>query len=378
MLLLGSAIVLLLAAALYTNSNTINDPRLIIEGGASRGLQLSNTEARTLYPLLRARADEINTPISTDPNLVAFSVEPGDTAESVAAALRAAGLIHDAQLFRQLLRFNNLDTQLVAGHYQLRRNMTMRQIGAALARGRSAQMRVTIPAGLRLEEMAQFLNDANVMDGEEFLQLARQGVVVEHPLLADRPPGQSYEGYLFPNTYLITDYATPKDLIEGMLNSMAGSLPPEAMNLAQQQGLTFHEVLTLASIIEREAVLEEERPIIASVFLNRLRANMPLQADPTVQYAMGYQRNTDRWWKTPVQLEEYQTVNSPYNTYLYPGLPPGPIANPGLNSILAVLNPAQTDYLFFVCRYPNCQGGEHVFAETYEEHLQNASQYWGQ
>jgi UPF0755 protein len=202
-------------------------------------------------------------------------------------------------------------------------------------------------------------------------------MLIDHPLLADRPPGQSFEGYLFPDTYLIADYATPQDLIVGMLNNMAGRLPPDSFDLARQQGLTFYEAITLASIVEREAVLAEERPLIASVFLNRLRAGIPLQADPTVQYAMGYQPDSEQWWKTPVRLDEYKTVDSPYNTYLNSGLPPGPIASPGLASIMAVLQPAQTDYLFFVCRYPNCAAGEHVFAATYEEHLQNVAGYWG-
>ena len=174
---------------------------------------------------------------------------------------------------------------------------------------------------------------------------------------------------------------TPADLISQMLNNMGRHLPQNTFSLAQQQGLTFHQVLILASIVEREAALDEERPLIASVYLNRLKpsiVNFHLQADPTVQYAMGYQSGSRQWWKTPVSLEEYQQIDSPYNTYLYPGLPPGPIANPGLASIMAVLQPAQTDYLFFVCRHPRCEGGEHVFSHTYEEHLQNAQIYWEQ
>jgi UPF0755 protein len=166
-----------------------------------------------------------------------------------------------------------------------------------------------------------------------------------------------------------------------MLDSLARQLPPDALNLARQRGLTFYQVLTLASIIERETSLPTEGPIIASVYLNRLKSGSSqplLQADPTVQYAMGYQFDTGQWWKTPVQLEEYSRVNSPYNTYLYPGLPPGPIASPSLASIMAVIQPAETPYLFFVCQQPACAGGQHVFAATYEEHLQNVAVYLGQ
>jgi len=140
------------------------------------------------------------------------------------------------------------------------------------------------------------------------------------------------------------------------------------------EGLTLHDVLTLASIVEREAVVPAERPTIASVYLNRVKEGMYLQADPTVQYAMGYQPDSGQWWKTPVTLEEYQNVNSPYNTYLYPNLPPGPIASPGASSIMAVLQPAQTTYLFFL----GIGDGSHIFADTFEEHERNIQLYQGQ
>ena len=375
-LFLGAAVLLLMAASVYTNSGSYSNPRLLIETGPVRGRPSGNAAARALHPVLLAQVDSINTPLSSDSGLVPLTIDEGETAESVAQKLRDAGLIQDTQLFRQLLQYNGIDTQLVAGDYQLRRNMTMKEIAGALYRGRSAQMKVTVPAGMRMEQLADNLTAADIMDGRQFLRYAQRSMLIDHPLLAGRPPGQSLEGYLFPDAYLIADYATPQDLIMGMLNNMAGKLPPNALDLAQQQGLTFYEAITLASIVEREAVLAEERPIIASVFLNRLRSEIPLQADPTVQYAMGYQPGSEQWWKTPVSLDEYETVDSPYNTYLHSGLPPGPIASPGLASIMAVLYPAQTDYLFFVCRYPNCAAGEHVFAATYEEHLQNVAAYW--
>jgi UPF0755 protein len=125
--------------------------------------------------------------------------------------------------------------------------------------------------------------------------------------------------------------------------------------------------------VEREAVIAEERPAIAAVYLNRLAVGMRLEADPTVQYAMGYQEAADQWWKTPVTLEEYSNVNSPYNTYLYPGIPPGPIASPGLESIRAVLYPDEHNYIFFVA-LPDGSGA-HVFAETWEEHVANVQRY---
>ena len=381
LLVLGLAVIAVVAVTLNLSHANYNDPRLIIEAGSMRSRPVGGADGRALYAVLQARADEVNTPLSADSGEVFFIIENGETAQSVAQKLQAMTIIHDAELFAQLLRYNGIDTRLQTGEYQLRRNMTMKEIGAALYRGWAGRFALTVPAGWRLEELAEHLNSTGIINGQQFLRTARRGASVNHHLLADRPPGQSYEGYLFPDTYYLLDTAKPEDLIAAMLNNLDSKLPDNVFELAQQQGLTFYQVLTLASIVERETNIPQERPIIASVYLNRLRPNSPyphLQADPTVQYAMGYQPDSGQWWKSPVQLDEYQFVNSPYNTYLYAGLPPGPIASPSLESIMAVLQPAQTSYYFFVCRRPHCEGGDHVFAQTYQEHLQNAAVYWGQ
>ena len=239
---------------------------------------------------------------------------------------------------------------------------------------------ITVFAGWRLEEIAQSLIINNVMDGQEFYRIAKKGIGVSHPLLDHRPLNQSYEGYLFPGTYHLSENPTPEELIGMMLDRLARQLPSNAVhNWPRQQGLTLHEALIVASIVQREAALDSERPIIASVYLNRLKPDSPvrlLQADPTVQYAMGYQEDTGQWWKSPVSLAEYSEVDDAYNTYLYSGLPPGPIANPSIESIMAVLQPAQTNYLYFVCANPGCAGGNHTFAATYTEHLQNVAVYY--
>jgi UPF0755 protein len=378
---IAAVALVLIAALLYAQNIVYDNAQLLITTGGPPGRTLLDAEARALYPILEARAAEINTPLSNDPGLVAFTIADGETAYAVAEKLQAIGLIHDAQLFGQLLRYNGIDTKLKTGDYILRRNMTLRQVGAALYWGRSALMTLTIPPGWRMEQLAEHLAATGTMDGSRFLLLAQRGNGVAHYLLGDRPAGQSYEGYLFPGTYYLSDQATPEELIGQMLDSMAGQLPQNIFELARQRGLTFYEVLILASIVEREAALAAERPVIASVYLNRLHPQSPethLRADPTVQYAMGYQSATEQWWKTPVSLDEYALVDSPYNTYLHPGLPPGPIASPRLESIMAVLYPAETDYLYFVCQRPHCEGGSHAFARTYEEHLQNVAVYWGQ
>ncbi len=346
-----------------------------VAGGQSLlGHAPTDPEELAIFLFLQSRADELTTPLSDDPTEVPFTVEVGESALSVGQRLQEMGLVSDAGLFRQYLRYNGLDASLEAGDYTLRRNMTIPEIGQALQKASFKEVVVTIPEGWRAEQIAEMLTDEEIMDGDDFLAVVREGTAVEHNLLADRPAGQSYEGYLFPDTYRLPERAKPEDLIQRMLDNLAAKLPANTFELAGRQNLTFYQVLTLASIVEREAVIAEERPIIASVYLNRLKQGMYLQADPTVQYAMGYQPETDQWWKTPVTLEEYSSVESPYNTYLNPGLPPGPIANPGIDSILAVLEPADTNYLFFVA-YGD---GAHVFAETYEEHQRNVATYQGQ
>lgn len=343
------------------------------EDGASVGRAPQDAEDWAIYVMLQARAKEINIPLSDDPAEVPFTVEPGESALSVAQKLETMGLISDAQLFRRFLSYNNLDVSLEAGDYILRKNMNMIALGQALQKAKFEEVEVSIPEGWRAEQIAQMLTDEEIMDGSAFLAAMREGAAVEHNILFDRPGGQSYEGYLFPDTYRLPIPAKPEDLIERMLDNLAAKLPANAIELASRQGLSLYQVLIVASIVEREAVVAEERPTIASVYLNRIKQGMYLQADPTVQYAMGYQPEQDQWWKTPVTLEEYSGVNSPYNTYLNPGLPPGPIANPGIDSITAVLQPADTPYLFFVA-YGD---GAHVFAETFEEHEKNVAVYQG-
>jgi UPF0755 protein len=279
-------------------------------------------------------------------------------------------LITDADLFRLFLRYNGLDASLEAGDYTLRRNMNFREIAEALQKASFEEVTVRIPEGWRAEQVAEMLTAEGIMDGAVFLATVRQGAGVEHPLVADRPSGASYEGYLFPDTYRIPANGTPEDLISRMLENMASKISPNALDLAASQGYTFQEILIIASIVEREAVVAEERATIAGVYLNRLTQGMYLQADPTVQYAMGYQTDTGQWWKTPVTLEEYSQVNSPYNTYLNGGLPPGPIASPGAASIIATLQPEQTTYLFFMA----CgDEGAHLFALDFETHQQNVA-----
>ncbi|MBI1880466.1 MAG: endolytic transglycosylase MltG [Chloroflexi bacterium] len=366
-----AAIVVILGAGYWAFSNQSSEAAAAISVGDAAGLRSpQNIEDFFIGLYLQSQAETINTPISDDPSPVPFTVEVGETAVSVANRLYEQSLISDPDVFRRFLSYNGLDASLEAGDYELRRNMTMHEIATTLQKANFEEVTVTITEGWRAEQIAELLTQQNIMDGAAFLAVVRQGVGVEHPLLADRPAGASYEGYLFPDTYRLPIKATPEDLILRMVENMAGKIPPNAVDLAAGQGYTFYQILTIASIVEREAVVPAERPTIASVYLNRLAQGMYLQADPTVQYAMGFQTDTGQWWKTPVILEEYSQVNSPYNTYLNPGLPPGPIANPGASSINAALQPEPTSYLFLMA----CGGeGAHLFADNYETHQQNVA-----
>jgi UPF0755 protein len=366
------AIVVILGAGFWAFSNQSGAPDTAISMGGQPAVVRSpqNVEEFFLSLYLQYRAESINTPMSDDPTPVPFTVDIGETAVSVAARLEEEQFIADADLFRRFLSYNGLDQSLEAGDYELRRNMNMRQIAETLQKANFEEVVVAFPEGLRAEEIAEILSKEGIMDGAEFLAFVRQGTGIDHPLLADHPAGKSYEGYLFPDTYRLPVKAKPADLITRMLNNMANRIPANALDLAAGQGYSFADILTIASIVEREAVIPAERPRIASVYMNRLAQGMYLQADPTVQYAMGFQTDTGKWWKTPVSLEEYSLVNSPYNPYLNPGLPPGPIANPGASSINAALQPEQTTYLFFM----GCGGeGAHLFAEDFATHEANVA-----
>ncbi len=330
--------------------------------------------------------DQVQQAVSADETPVRFIVMPGTPARTIGQQLKQAGLINDDRLFEAYVRVNDLAAQLEAGAFILSPAMTMAEIVATLQQAEAASLTITIPEGWRLGQIVDYLAAAEVFGGDpitlsEYRTQTQTGNLstldaTAYPFLQGRPAGASLEGYLFPDTYeLPIGGATAQDILARQLDNFARRVIPlyEAAVAQQATDLSLYEVLTVASIVEREAVVAGERPAIAGVYLNRLANGIKLEADPTVQYAMGYQAAAKQWWKTPVFLEEYSSVDSPYNTYLYPGLPPGPIANPGLGSIEAVLQPEEHNYLYFVALPDGT--GRHVFAETFEEHSENVQRY---
>lgn len=302
-----------------------------------------------------------------------FEVRPGETTADIARNLARQGLIRSAWLFQSYARLRSMDARLEAGRYTLRSNMTMDEILEVLSRAPNAEeVVITIPEGLRLEQVVALLEREGLATAEELWAALEQPY--DYAFLEDRPEGASLEGYLFPDTYRVPRAYTATQVIDFLLQTFDERMSLEMRQRAQEQGMSIYQVVTLAAIVEREAVLDAERPIIASVYLNRLEVGMPLDADPTVQYAVG---EPEAWWPElyfnelgVTRLAEY---DHPYNTYRHAGLPPGPICSPGLASLQAVVEPADTEYYYFVAKGDGT--GEHAFARTLQEHNANVARY---
>jgi UPF0755 protein len=319
---------------------------------------------------LRLRQGDLDRPAGDDPSPVNFTVAQGETAVTVAQRLEEGGLVTDGGLFRWYMRYHGIDSRLEAGDYQLAKTMTIPAIALQLQNANLEEVVIRVVEGWRAEQIAEMLSRKGLVSEEEFMSAAKTAQL-SYAALADRPPGSSLEGYLFPDTYRIAINSEATDIIDRLASTFNDKFDGDRRAKAAAMGLSVYDALTLASIVEREAVVADERPIIAAVYENRLKQGMYLQADPTVQYALGFQPGTGQWWLLPLPFEALTGTVSIYNTYLNPGLPPGPICNPSLASIDAVLNPADTDYLFFYSK----GDGTHAFARTYEEHLRNQELY---
>ena len=353
---------------------------LIDPDAGSGALTPDNIEQQILAFSLRLREQELNIPAGDNPRPRPFVIVPGEPARFIAARLAAEGLVHDADLFNLYLRVTGLERRIEAGNFMLAETMTIPELATALQTALFEEVLVTIPEGFRVEEIAERLAENNVIEPDRFLAAVRQPrsltIIDDYDFLQDLPPDAGLEGYLFPDTYRFPVFAAePEIVLAPFLDNFENKVGRDGL-VGGGSGLSGRNLITLASIVEREAVQADERPLIAGVYLNRLNGSCAaevggnyLQADPTVQYARGTVGN---WWWKPQRIEEYATVTSPYNTYLNPGLPPGPIASPGLSAIEATRNPAASDYCFFLATGDD---GRHVFARTLAEHEQNLRIY---
>ena len=299
-----------------------------------------------------------------------FEVALGESPIQVANRLEQEGLIRNGEALRVFLVYSGLDTTLQAGGFQLSPAWSAVEIAHQMQDATPDEVSFRILPGWRLEEVAAALPVNGVqVDPQEFIQAARNPAGLM--LAVEWPQGTSLEGYLYPDVYQFKRDATIEEVLNAFINRFFEQVSPELMEGFSRQGLDLTQAVALASIVQREAIVQDEMPMIASVFLNRMAINMKLDSDPTVQYAAGYQEGRGGWWTNPLSLDDLK-MDSPYNTYIYNGLPPGPISNPSLAAMQAVSTPAQTPYYYFRAA---CDGsGRHNFARTFEEQVQNACQ----
>ncbi len=299
---------------------------------------------------------------------IAFNIEQGESVDSIINRLAQLGLVSKPSTLRSYLLYSGLDRQIRSGEFKIDGAQSPLEIAGDLLTPNPGKLTLIVFPGWRLEEVAAHLeSEAFTITPQEFLSGA-QASSDDFQILAGLPAGQSLEGYFLAGTYVFERDVTIQEVVSQLLSETSQKITTDMQLAFAEQGLNLHEALTLASIVERETIVDEEMPRIASVFLNRLELGMRLEADPTVQYALGYDEGSQSWWTNPLSGPDLQ-VQSIYNTYQVGELPPGPIAAPSLLALEAVANPEVTDFLFFqaVCDL----SGLHVFALSYEEHLQN-------
>ena len=279
------------------------------------------------------------------------TIEKGESFRQIARALAEAGVVRSELALRIYGRMSGTASQIKPGDYAFKGGERISDVMRHLVKGDFIVVTITIPEGLTVHEIAERVGATGLVCEDEFENAARDGAMVR--ALGLMPLGA--EGYLFPATYKFSPHAKTDDVLAAMLARFYQVLTPQVEERMFAVGLDARRLVTMASIVEKEAKAPAERPLIAGVFYNRLRLGMPLQSDPTAEYELDGGKES---------AASAVHTTSAFNTYDFSGLPPGPIANPGLKSIEAALNPAQTEFLYFVAR----EGGTHVFSKSYDEH----------
>ena len=298
--------------------------------------------------------------------LVTVKIEQGSVTDQIADLLEEKGIIKSASSFRLYSDFKRYGNRYLAGIYEFSPSMTLSEICHKLINGDTASTGFTVPEGYNITQIADRLEEKGVIDRDKFDNLLKNGDF-DYWFLRDAQKGENHlEGFLFPETYNIELGVTEEDIITMMLNQFDSIFTDEMKKQADDLGLSINEVMTVASIIERETQVPEERGKVASVIYNRLDIDMPLQMCSTVQYILGEQKE--------ILTNADISIDSPYNTYLNPGLPPGPICCPGLESIKAALNPDKTDYLYFVVS--DKLDGTQKFSKDYAQFEKDKAAYY--
>lgn len=311
-------------------------------------------------------------PVAHSDQAVQIEIKAGTGSSTIADQLQQKGLIKSSLLFKGFLKVKSQGNNFQAGVYEFKPGISYQDIITKLNAGdvvKTEMVRFTIPEGYTVSQIAEKLAGEGIVDQKKFVEIAKTGKGLTGNLLQRIPNSSNLmytlEGYLFPETYEMKKGSTEQEIIERMLGETQKRLDSisDLDAKLKQQNLTFNEMMTLASLIEREVVVDAERNKVAGVIYNRLaKGDMKLEIDATVQYLLG--KPKERLYNSDLRRQD-----SPYNTYLYAGLPPGPIAAPSMKSIEAALAPESSDYLFYVTKKDG--SGEHLFAKTYKEHLNN-------
>jgi UPF0755 protein len=312
--------------------------------------------------------DELLSPSGAGEKEIKFTIESGESIQSIATRLNKEGIISNTDLFIDYLIYSGLDTRIQARTHTINNQMNLIAIAYEIIDATPEEVTFGVLAGWRIEEIAAtFTGSGLAFDKEEFLEAAQNPSGIVDLSFWENPT--SIEGLLAPGEFTLQRTAALQEFLSLLEKEQEARFSDAIVSQLADLGLTPYEGLILASIVEREAMVDEEKPLIASVFYNRLQSGMRLDSDPTVQYAIGFNAEQNTWWTNPINTEQLQ-IDSPYNTYIISGLPPRPICSPSLQSIESVASPAQTPYYYFRAA---CDGsGNHQFAVTYEEHLQNA------
>ncbi|MBE3143421.1 MAG: endolytic transglycosylase MltG, partial [Planctomycetes bacterium] len=341
--------------------------RSVVQEIGAPGIELNPLEQMSYSFRLYLNRSNLIEPADPTGQPIPFQIDLGEPVGSIAFRMQEIGLIRNADAFRLYLIYSGLDKGIQAGNYQLSPTMNAMQIANAFQDATPSELTFNILPGWRLEEIGAALKTSGLeFSQEEFMKAARRPAKA---LLPSSFTGlKSLEGFMLPGEYQFKRDISLDSFLVIILQRFDEQVTPEIREAFKRQGLSLQEAVALASIVERESMVTEEQPLIASVFYNRLAQGMKLESDPTVQYAVGYNEAQKTWWTNPLSTADLQH-DSPYNTYLNAGLPPGPISSPSLSALQAVAYPAETPYLFFRAQ---CDGsGRHNFARTYEEHSKN-------
>ena len=365
LILLAGLLCLAISGTVWT---AVRLPQMAEKEFGAPDQSLSNAQRFFYSTRLLLAQDDLKTSGSRKGEAVPFQVGEGESPQSIANRLESEGLIRNASAFLDYLVYSGQDTSIQAGQYKLQTELNALEISQKLQDATPEEVVFQILAGWRLEEVAEALPTSGLeFTPEQFMRLVnspKPGWFPENMADVDR-----LEGYLFPDLYTFRRDIPVEDFINEILNRFANQVTPQMREAFAAQGLTLEQAVILASIVKREAIIADEGPMIASVFLNRLRAGMKLESDPTVQYAIGFDEAGKTWWKTPLYLDDLKQ-NSPYNTYINDGLPPGPICNPAYSALQSIAYPAETSYFYFRAE---CDGsGRHTFSITFEEHLEKS------